>query len=183
MRSVHLGYSNEMMPTGSAEGLGIKPGLMLISADYYGAFNYEDNTYVVMKVISDEYNRFPHLLNKFIVRESIYDLYVDGSGNLYLNQEETDITNMFERYLNSPEIKDKITGTPSMVPLFNGVYIPPKSYSLLELGPEEYYVSAVSILPEVFDRKKNELKRCRSNTFSDLQHQMTNPQDERIVIK
>lgn len=181
MRSVHLGYSNEMMPTGSAEGIGIKPGLMLISADYYGAFNYEDNTYIVMKVVSDEYNRFPHLLNKFIVRESIYDLYVDGGGNLYLNQEETDITNMFERYLNSPEIKDKITGTPSMVPLFNGVYIPPKSYSLLELGPETNHVYAVSILPEVFNRKKSELKKCGSNTFSDLQHKMANLYDAPMV--
>ena len=67
MKKIEFGYANEMNPTGSWQGIGIKEGLLLTEADYYGAIKYEDNSYIVAKVKEDQYGRYPHLVEKFIV--------------------------------------------------------------------------------------------------------------------
>ena len=74
MKQIEFGYSNDVDPKGSHEGMGIKPGLFLTEADYYGSVEFEGNYYIVAKVVSDEYNRFPQLLDKFIV---IYNATMD----------------------------------------------------------------------------------------------------------
>lgn len=66
----------------------------MTEADYYGSVEFEGNYYIVAKVVKDDYNRYPQLLDNFIVRQALCDLYADGSANLMLNQEETQITRM-----------------------------------------------------------------------------------------
>ena len=49
MKIIEFGYSNDVNPKGSWEGIGIKEGLMLTEADYYGVVKYEDNSYLIAK--------------------------------------------------------------------------------------------------------------------------------------
>ena len=39
MKKIEFGFANEQNPRGSWEGIGIKPGLLLNEADYYGVVN------------------------------------------------------------------------------------------------------------------------------------------------
>ncbi len=94
MKKIEFGHSNEFDSKGGFDGIGIKPGLLLTEADYYGSVEFEGNYYIVAKVVKDDYNRYPQLLDNFIVRQVLCDLYADGSANLMLNQEETQITRM-----------------------------------------------------------------------------------------
>ena len=108
-KRIEFGYANEMNPSGSWEGIGINKGLLLTDAEYYGSMQYGDKSLIVAKVIEDEYGRFPELVDNFIVREALVDLYKDGSGILFLNQEETVICKKLEELLNRKQIKEKIT--------------------------------------------------------------------------
>ena len=88
MKKIEFGFSNDSNPTGSWEGLGIKEGLMINDADYYGAIHYEGYNYIISKVVDDEYCRYPEFVGKFIVRPALCDVYADGSVTMYLNSEE-----------------------------------------------------------------------------------------------
>ena len=52
-----FGYSNDIDPKGSLEVFGIKPGLLLTDALYYGAIEFDGNTYIVLKVVEDEFHK------------------------------------------------------------------------------------------------------------------------------
>lgn len=39
------------------------------------------------KILEDEYGRYPGLVGNFIVRSALADMYPDGSGIMYLDQE------------------------------------------------------------------------------------------------
>ena len=75
MKKIEFGFANEQNPRGSWEGIGIKPGLLLNEADYYGVVNVNRDSYIVAKVTKDDNNRYPQLLDKFIVRQAIADIY------------------------------------------------------------------------------------------------------------
>ena len=85
MKKIEFGFANDAEPKGSWQGIGIKDGLLLTDAVYYGAISFNGNNFIVAKVDNDEYNRFPSLLDKFIVRDAVVDVYADGSNTLFLN--------------------------------------------------------------------------------------------------
>ena len=171
MKKIEFGYSNEFNPTGGFDGMGIKPGLLLTEADYYGSVGFEGNNYIVAKVVKDDYNRYPQLLDKFIVRQALCDLYADGSANLMLNQEETQITRMLEEHLNLPQIKDRITSIDDVKNLTNNLHNSSRAFILGELGLNGR-ISSVSITPEAFEIKNNAINSCRK-TISDMQQELT----------
>jgi len=164
MKKIEFGYANEMNPTGSWQGIGIKEGLLLTEADYYGAIKYEDNSYIVAKVKEDQYGRYPHLVEKFIVRPAIADMYKDGSGVILLNQAESLVTEQLEAHLNNSEISNKINNINDIINYCNGVQMADKSFTFLTM--EERFI-ATSIIPEEFERKNNALKSCHA-PFSEL---------------
>lgn len=100
MKKIEFGYANDYKPGGSWQGLGIKEGLLLADAEYYGVVNYGRDSFIVAKVIEDKYGRYPQLLGNFIVRPAIADMYSDGSGILFLDQEQSSIGEQIEKYLN-----------------------------------------------------------------------------------
>ena len=102
MKKIEFGYANEKEPKGSWEGIGIKQGMLLTEADLYGFVKVGNNSYVVAKVTKDEYNRYQELLDKFLVRPALADLYPDGSGIIFLDQEQSLEAYQLEEYLNSP---------------------------------------------------------------------------------
>mgnify|MGYP003290862550 CR=1 FL=1 len=174
MKRIEFGFANEMNPRGSWEGIGIKPGVMLTEADYYGAVKYDSDSYVVAKVTSDEYGNCPNLLGNFIVRPAIADLYPDGSGIIFLDQEESSISQQIEASLNRSYVKNEISDIKDVYRYCNGVTQCDKSFLLLTMD-DNFMVT--SILHEVFERKNNALKSCH-DTFSQLQEQVTNVEQQ-----
>lgn len=170
MKKIEFGFSNDGNPTGSWEGIGIKEGLLLTDADYYGTIEYEGNNYIVTKVVDDQYNRYPQLLGKFIVRQALCDLYADGSANLMLNQEETPVTSLLENYLNSMQVKDNINSIEDILNYVNGVHQSPRSFRLIELDD---IIKAVSIIPEVFEAKNTAINSC-TMSVSELKISLSN---------
>lgn len=168
MKKIDFGFSNDFDPKGSWEGIGIKPGLLLTTADYYGAIKYENNSYIVAKVGKDESDSFPQLVDRFIVRPAIADLYVDGSGIIFLDQEESIISRQLESRLNEPQISERVFDINSVVNNCNGVHIADMSFMFLTLGDR---IVATSITHEVFERKNSALKSCRG-TFSQTQEKL-----------
>lgn len=169
MKQIKFGYSNDIDPKGSHEGMGIKPGVFLTEANYYGAVEYDGNSYIVAKVVEDKYNRYPHLVGKFIVRDAIADMYADGSGCLFLNQEQSLTAQQLENHLNSENIKNRITTANDILIFCNGVHKANKMFTLLEM---DTYFSATSILPEAFEQKNEALKNCHKS-FSELQRSLS----------
>lgn len=180
MKKIEFGYSNSSNPTGSYEGMGIKPNSFLTEAEYYGSAEFEDNYYIIAKVVEDEYNKFPQLLNNFIVRQALCDLYADGSGILMLNQEETQITIMLENHLNNSQYKEKITTIEDVINLSNGLHKSSNAFMLLELT-NGAIIPSTSIIPEAFERKNEALKAYTNHSFSDLSEELLEKENNYII--
>ena len=172
MKKVEFGFSNDVDPKGSWEGIGIKNGLLLTEADYYGCFNVADDTYMLAKVTNDEHNRYPELKDRFIVRPAIYDMYKDGSGFLMLDQEESVVSNKLETLFNNPHIKDKITTIQDIPKYCEGAKNAPICYKLIEMVPDEMKINATSITHISFDKKNEAIKACHS-TISEMQNSLS----------
>lgn len=169
MKKIEFGYANEMDPKGSWEGIGIKQGVLLTEADYYGAIEYEGNSYIVAKVVEDKYGRFPELVDNFIVRGAVMDMYADGSGTLFLDQERSFEAGQIERYLNQELVKKDINNANDIVTNVRGLNKGNKFFTLLEM---EDRIIATSITHDAFEIKNEAIKSCRQ-TFSDMQRSLT----------
>ena len=165
MKKIKFGYTNDYERTGSWEGMGIKEGLLLTDAQYYGVINYGKDSFIVSKVVEDEYGRYPQLVDNFIVRPAIAEIYSDGSGFLYLDQEQSRIGEEIERYLNN--IKDKITNYDDIIRYCDFVQ---RGNKLFNLVTDSDIVTSISIRHDVFESKNTALKNCHQS-FSDLQRQ------------
>lgn len=159
MDKIKFGFANEKNPNGSWQGIGIKDGLMLLDADLYGEVSYVNEDYIVAKVVEDEYDRFPELLDKFIVRPATMHYYKDGSGILFLNQEETEQSKELEAFLNSPGVKEKITSIEDIKELDSS--IKDASFSTKDLIYNDE-ILATSIIPEAFE---NEVENNKGKGF------------------
>ncbi len=170
MKKIEFGFSNDENPRGSWQGIGINDGTFLSEAEYYGSFGYDNNNYILVKVVKDEYRRNPELLDNFIVRKALCDLYQDGSAVLMLNQEKDMVCQQLENYFNNPQIKEKIHSIDDAIKLCQGTYKSPDSFILAELRDT---VVATSIIPETFDRKNEAIKNCHM-PISELQTALDN---------
>ena len=173
MIKIEFGHANEINPKGAWEGIHISPDLPLLSADYYGAMQLGEDSYIVAKVVDDDGNRYPELLNNFIVRRALADMYVDGSGWLFLDQEKSHECNQIERFLNSDRIKQRINNSEDVINLCSeiGAHRANNSFRALELDHEKEPLISTSIRHEEFEKKKNALSHCR-HSMSDMQRQI-----------
>lgn len=170
MKKIEFGFSNDFDPKGSFEGIGIKPGVLLTDADYYGSMEFDGNYYIVAKVVEDEFNNYPQLLGKYIVRQALCDLFADGSSILMLNQEETPITRKFEERLNSPEFMGDISNIRDIINILYGVHMSSRAFLLCELGEK---ILSTSIRPDAFERKNNAINSCH-DSISEMQQELAN---------
>ena len=166
-KRIEFGYANEMNPSGSWEGIGINQSLLLTDAEYYGSIQYGDESLIIAKVLKDEYGRFPELLDKFIVREALVDLYKDGSGILFLNQEKTLICKKLEELLNRKQIIEKITDINSIKNICSAGGTT-RAFDMIAMDDT---IVATSIKPLVFKDKKDAINRCRGS-ISNMQKQL-----------
>ena len=170
MKQIEFGFSNDLEPSGSWEGIGIKQGVLLTDAAYYGAIEFNGDQFIVAKVEKDEYGRFPELVDNFIVRNAIADMYPDGSGTLLLDQEQSLEAQQIERFLNQPTIKGQIKSVNDIFAVCNGVQRGNRYFTLLESDPK---LIATSITHEAFETKNSAIKRCHK-TFSEMQRTLEN---------
>lgn len=160
MKKIEFGYANDYKPGGSWQGLGIKEGLLLADAEYYGVVNYGRDSFIVAKVIEDKYGRYPQLLGNFIVRPAIADMYPDGSGILFLDQEQSSIGEQIEKYLNIA--KSHINSYEDILKSCDFVQ---RGNRFFDLITDSDRIVATSIRHDVFEEKNNALKNCHA-TFS-----------------
>lgn len=169
MKKIEFGFANESEPKGSWQGIGIKDGLLLTDAVYYGAISFDGNNFIVAKVDKDEYGRFPHLVGKFIVRDALVDVYADGSSTLFLNQEVSHNAKNIETFLNNEMILEKINNIDDVISFCRGgVYYASKFFKLVELDDK---IISTSITPEAFFTKNEAIKNCRYS-LSDMQRSL-----------
>ena len=174
MQKINFMYSNSNTPTGSGEGLGLKKGLMLTEADYYGAMEFDNNDYILVKATEDEYNHYPELLNKFLVLPALVDIYKDGSGTLYVSQEQDAVCKQIQKYIAVLSDKKRIENVNDIVTVYSGVHYGNKLFDLLTDEKYTYGcdINAVAILPSVFD-EMNETIKNNHESFYDLASKQT----------
>lgn len=172
MKKIEFGFSNDLKLTGSWEGMGIEPGLLLNEADYYGAFQYDGDSYIVIKIENDPYGRYPDLVGNFIVRDAFLDIYADGSTFLYLDQEQSLNAQKFEIFLNNNTYKNKIIDMNDILYICNGVSQANRLFKMLELDEK---IISTSINHEVFVERNEAIKNCRYS-ISEMQINLANNQ-------
>lgn len=161
MKKIEFGFSNDLEPKGSWEGIGIAPGNMLTSGEYYGAISIDGDSYIIAKA-SD----------KFISRQALCDIYADGSTVIFLNQEQNNNSINLEYYLNSEQIKETITTDNVESIIINSdprAHIAPKSFKIATLDES---ITTTSITPDAFVVKNEALKNCHTS-ISELQNSLS----------
>ena len=165
MKKVEFGYNDDRNPNGQWKGIGISPDLGIINADYYGAIKYDGNNYLIAKVVEDRNNRFPYLLNKFIVKPAIADMYADGSGNIFLDMEDSLESDQIQAYLNRENVKDNIKDIRDVITYCHGTELADRTFTYLTLG--DSFITT-SIPHDNFQMRNDAIKSCRKS-FSELQ--------------
>ena len=166
MKKIEFGFDNNLNPTGSWQGIGINPKVMLLDAEYIGSISIEGNNYIITKTINQTRN---YQENMFLVRNALVDLFPSGSGILYLSQNENEITNGLENLLNNPNVKDKIITVEDVLRVCSSANYSMPSFRIIESSPK---IIATSILPEVFEEKNNAINNCHK-TFTQIQSENT----------
>lgn len=166
MKKIEFGFDNNLNPTGSWQGIGINPKVMLLDAEYIGSISIEGNNYIITKTVNQTRN---YQENMFLVRNALVDLFPSGSGILYLSQNENEITNGLENLLNNPNVKDKIITVEDVLRVCSAANYSMPSFRIIESSPK---IIATSILPEVFEEKNNAINNCHK-TFTQIQSENT----------
>ena len=164
MKAIEFGYDNSIEPTGSYEGIGIRPGLMLCDAQYIGTIMYEGNHYMIAKAIKDTNGNYPELLGKFVVREALYDVYPDGSGVYMIEQEENETANNIATFLNNPAINDKID---TVEDVYDYISEARPALRIFKLAEIDDIILCTAITSEAFEIKNNAIKNCHAS-FSQI---------------
>lgn len=156
MLKIRFGFADSMNNFQGQEGIGIKDGVLLTYADYYGIINHSGSDYLVAKAIEDESNNCPELVGNFIIRPATLHQYNDGSEELVLNQEEDNQSKILEEKLNNPVTKEIITSKDDIIGIDSLIEKGSFSADYLALGNE---ISATSISDEAFKREVEEMKK------------------------
>ena len=95
-------------------------------------------------------------------------MYADGSGVIFLDQEESLITKQIEERLNSPQVKDRINNINDILNHCNGINMADRSFRFLAMDDK---IITTSIIHEAFERKNEAIKNCHQS-FSQMQEQL-----------
>lgn len=162
MKKIEFGFSNDLNPTGSWQGMGISDTVRIPRADYYGAFSFEDNNYILAKIVED--NNFtidPELLGKYIVKKALCDLFADGSSIMMINQEDDNVCSQLNDIVNrenTVQYLDK-TGDITSLPFYSPA---PISFKINEMMSYDH-VTVTAITPQAFEEKNEAIKTCHSS--------------------
>ena len=102
-REIEFGHANEKNPTGSWEGITFGDENRTMRADYIGTVESNGNTYMITKV-TDAYNR--DVVGTFFVVDATAKVYDDGSGIIFLDQQQSDVAQKIQEGLTSGKYSD-----------------------------------------------------------------------------
>ena len=167
MKKIHFGYSNDNNPTGSFEGMGASRNKDIIDSEFIDFMELNGRFYLISK-ISSTFRGQEDKIGKIDVREVIADLYPDGSGIIFANQEKTDICTSLENSLNNAigllekgfNVKQICTG-----------HNAPDSFSSLLHENSELPLLITGIKSNIFEEKRMLISLCR-NSFSSMQKEL-----------
>ena len=156
MKTIEFGYDNSNNPTGSFEGISLEtePGKYIYKGNYFGAINYNGDDYIVAKVIEADSNH-PELNNRFVVRSAIADLFSDGSGTIYLDQEQSFNGKTLEEELNRK--REQLENITDICRVLNTNY-GKRSFDALTFDKDNILVTAIR--HDIFTRRKEALNNC-----------------------
>lgn len=180
MKKIQFGYNNYPGGISRWEGMGISPSLFLTEAEYYGVVKYENDSYIVAKVTKDEYGRFPHLVGKFIVRPAIAKMFPDRSGFILLDQEESQISKLYEAILNEAQTRENISDINEVLKKCYGAQKAASNFDEIVLAhtiDDRFY--ATSIPHTVFEEQKQTLKSYE-DLFSQTSEELSGMESNRI---
>lgn len=167
MSRIDFGYSNDNNAKGSFEGIGISPTDHIISAEFIDVIRLNERFYLISRV-ERAFKNEEHKLGTIDVREVVADLYPDGSGVIFANQEKTyDCLKLENALANAKNLLDKGM---SVREICDG-HIPDKCYKYLFETDSKFPILVTGIKPNVFEEKRELISKCRSS-FSNIQQQL-----------
>ena len=164
MKKVGFGSDSSLNPTGSWESMGLANGV--IEGELIGFFNYDESNYAVSRV-TGAFSNSKYDEGEVMVNRVVADLYRDGSGVLYFDQEQDHACRKFEELLNSEKVRSLLERGVPVSEICSGHRVD-KCFDLLASGNE---ISVLGINHEVFDRKKYAIEHC-NRSFSVMYEEM-----------
>lgn len=147
------------------EGIGLMPSATgAVSGELIGTVNLNSKDYIIFKNTLTFGNEN---LGEIGVREALVDLYHDGSGILWLNQEQSSECRQLEHLL-SMESSKKILDNDIPV---HEICMGSCTSKAFECVLDQQDVAATAIRPEVFNHKKQLISRCHQS-FANLQEKL-----------
>lgn len=166
MKEVHFGYENSLNPIGSFEGIGTGKGLHgPVVGEYIDVISLSGEEYLISKVeVKKDIQGSDY---QYDVRRALADIYPDGSGILFLDQEQSEMCLRVSAMLNSAQGKECLDKGLTVREICEA-HMAPFSF---ECVTRANTVLATSILHEIFDVKKRRIASCH-RSFSDMVEQM-----------
>ena len=164
---IEFGTEDSLHPVGSHEKMGLPTGA--IEAEYIGTISINGDNFIVGKV-TECFDKSEDKEGKIIVRECIPNVYSDGSGFIFLNQQVSEKCVDLESFLNTPNIINKLENGVDINSLINSSLLP---LSIRNFINNTDLLLVTAIKHEVFEYKKDLLKYNQSS-FCDLLEEMEN---------
>ena len=164
MKKIEFGSDSSVNPNGSWESIGLENGVL--SGELVGFFNYDGVDYVVTNV-GETFTKSEFEKDHMMVNSVLADLYKDGSGNIFVDQLQSEDCKKLETLLNSESAKSLMDRGVSVVDICNGHVVS----QALETLANRPTITALGIRHEVFEKKSEYLKNC-NKSFSTMMAEM-----------
>lgn len=166
MKKINFGYSNENNPHGSHEGIGASPNYDIIGAEFIDFVQLDNSVYLISRV-GMVFKGQEDKIGTIDVREVIADMYNDGSGVIFADQEKSDICRILESSLSNAD--DYIKKGVKVHNICGGSLAPDNFKLLLDVDSMIPLV-VTGIKHDIFEEKKKLLSNCRHSFSEDYQN-------------
>jgi hypothetical protein len=172
MKQVHFGFSNDLNPTGSFEGIGLgmtegSKNVGPVNGEFLEFMNINNEDYLVSKAAL-VFGNDARFKDKYIVRRAIADLYSDGSGLVFLDQYFSPECQRLEEMLNVQRYKELLERGRLPHEICGGYKSSAAFDCLVKKDLEDVAFLATAIPHETFERKKTGLMMASNYSFSEL---------------
>lgn len=164
---IEFGTEDSLHPVGIHEKMGLPTGA--IEAEYIGTISINGDNFIVGKV-TECFDKKEDKDGKIIVRECIPNVYSDGSGCIFLNQQVSEKCIDLERFLNTQNIINELEKGIDINSLINSSLLPLSIHNFIN-NTDLLLVTAIK--NEVFNHKK-ELLKYNQSSFCDLLEEIEN---------
>ena len=171
MKIVKYGYENSQNPTGSFEGIGFnmrENGKCVgpVTGEYLGVVRISSDDYLIART-KEAFANDENYVGNTCVRRALADLYPDGSGILFIDQETDHMCRQLERLFDHEKTRELMDSGIDAKRICGGD-IPPFAFECVTRGDK---VFATAIEHDAFEEKRALISRCH-NSFSNLEKEL-----------